>query len=163
DDAGAHPWPRSLRHRARSLCRLRAVAGNRSRRSDPLARHTARGRTAGEGGRHGAGAGHAARLGRARPSRGVLPLRTLVFLCTGALFACAGVVAGAIGAHALEKGLGAEQYAIFETGVRYHLVHALALFAVAWASTVWPGRATLASGGLFIAGIVFFSGSLYLL
>jgi uncharacterized membrane protein YgdD (TMEM256/DUF423 family) len=53
--------------------------------------------------------------------------------------------------------------AVFEVGVRYQLVHALALLAVAWAITRWPGRAALYAGALFIAGIVLFSGSLYLL
>lgn len=85
------------------------------------------------------------------------------FTIAGAVFAFAGVGAGAFGAHALRSRLGADLLAIFETGVRYHLVHALALFAVAWASTQWPGRATTASGWLFAAGIVIFSGSLYLL
>jgi uncharacterized membrane protein YgdD (TMEM256/DUF423 family) len=85
------------------------------------------------------------------------------FAVAGALFAFAAVAAGAFGAHALRAHLGADMLAIFETGVRYHLVHALALFAVAWASTQWPGRAPTVSGWLFVAGIVLFSGSLYLL
>jgi uncharacterized membrane protein YgdD (TMEM256/DUF423 family) len=53
--------------------------------------------------------------------------------------------------------------ATFETGVRYHMYHALALLAVAWAATRWPGGAVNASGWLFVAGIVLFSGSLYAL
>jgi uncharacterized membrane protein YgdD (TMEM256/DUF423 family) len=52
---------------------------------------------------------------------------------------------------------------IFETGVRYHLVHALALLVAAWAVTRWPGAATTAAGWLFLAGTVLFSGSLYAL
>jgi uncharacterized membrane protein YgdD (TMEM256/DUF423 family) len=85
------------------------------------------------------------------------------FAATGALLAFAGVAAGAFGAHALRSRLGPDLLAVFETGVRYHLLHALALFAVAWVNTQWPGRAARASGWLFIAGIVLFSGSLYLL
>jgi len=53
--------------------------------------------------------------------------------------------------------------AVFETGVRYQLIHALALLAVAWACSRWPGRAASAAGFLFLIGIVVFSGSLYLL
>ena len=43
------------------------------------------------------------------------------------------------------------------------MYHALALLAVAWAADRWPGGATVAAGWLFLAGIVLFSGSLYLL
>jgi uncharacterized membrane protein YgdD (TMEM256/DUF423 family) len=53
--------------------------------------------------------------------------------------------------------------AVFETGVRYQLVHSLALLATAWAGQRWPGRFTHAAGWLFVAGIVLFSGSLYAL
>ena len=53
--------------------------------------------------------------------------------------------------------------AVFETGVRYHLIHALALLAVAWASTRWTSAAIRAAGWLFVVGILLFSGSLYAL
>ena len=53
--------------------------------------------------------------------------------------------------------------AVFETGVRYQMYHALALFAVAWARSRWQGKWFPAAGWLFVAGIVIFSGSLYLL
>jgi uncharacterized membrane protein YgdD (TMEM256/DUF423 family) len=86
-----------------------------------------------------------------------------VFAIAGALFAFVGVAAGAFGAHALRSRVTPDLLAVFETGVRYHLLHALALFAAAWVNTQWPGRAARASGWLFIAGIVIFSGSLYLL
>jgi uncharacterized membrane protein YgdD (TMEM256/DUF423 family) len=43
------------------------------------------------------------------------------------------------------------------------MVHALALFAVAWAIDRWPGRAAVAGGWCFVAGTVIFSGSLYAL
>jgi len=86
-----------------------------------------------------------------------------VFALAGALLAFAAVAAGAFGTHALKSRLAADALAVFETAVHYHLVHALALFVVAWASTQWPGRVTQTSGWLFIAGIVLFSGSLYLL
>jgi len=85
------------------------------------------------------------------------------FFALGAMLAMIGVAAGAFGAHALKSRLTPDMLAVFEVGVRYQLVHALALLAVAWAITRWPGRAALYAGALFIAGIVLFSGSLYLL
>src|SRR5947208_15858941 len=54
-------------------------------------------------------------------------------------------------------------FAVFETRVRYHMFHALALFAVAWECTRGPGQGAIVAGGLFVAGTVIFSGSLYLL
>lgn len=86
-----------------------------------------------------------------------------MFVIIGSLSALVGVAAGAFGAHVLRAQLTPDRLAIFETGVRYHLVHALALLAAAWAAARWPGRATTAAGGLFVAGIVLFSGSLYVL
>jgi uncharacterized membrane protein YgdD (TMEM256/DUF423 family) len=54
--------------------------------------------------------------------------------------------------------------AVFETGVRYHMYHALAILAVAWvAERLQAERLVVASGWLFLLGIVLFSGSLYLL
>jgi uncharacterized membrane protein YgdD (TMEM256/DUF423 family) len=85
------------------------------------------------------------------------------FFALGALSALIGVAAGAFGAHALKARLVPEMLAVFEVGVRYQLVHSLALLAVAWAVTRWPGRSAMAAGLLFIVGIVLFSGSLYLL
>ncbi len=87
--------------------------------------------------------------------------RTFAFI--GALMAMTGVMLGAFGAHALKDRLSPEDLATFETGVRYQMYHALALFAVAWAATRWPSGATTSAGWLFAAGIVVFSGSLYLL
>ena len=47
--------------------------------------------------------------------------------------------------------------------MRYQMYHALGLIAVAWASTQWSSQLITASGWLFVAGIVIFSGSLYIL
>jgi uncharacterized membrane protein YgdD (TMEM256/DUF423 family) len=87
--------------------------------------------------------------------------RTLVVLA--AAFAFTAVAAGAFGAHALKDRLSTESLGIFETGARYQMYHALALFAVAWAGTRWDTGQIAWSGWLFVAGIVIFSGSLYLL
>jgi len=72
-----------------------------------------------------------------------------------------GVALGAFGAHALKARLGPELLEIYKTGVFYQLVHAVALLAVAG---VWARlRAPRATAALFVAGVVIFSGSLYLL
>lgn len=86
-----------------------------------------------------------------------------VFFGLGALLGALGVVAGAFGAHALRGRVGPEMLAVFETGVRYHLVHALALLAVGWGAARWPSAAVAGAGWLFLAGVLVFSGSLYLL
>ncbi len=83
------------------------------------------------------------------------------YFALGSLSALIGVAAGAFGAHALKARLAPDLLIAFETGVRYQLVHSLALLAVAWAVVRWPGRATTSAGVLFLAGIVLFSGSLY--
>ena len=85
------------------------------------------------------------------------------FFIAGCALGFTGVALGAFGAHALKARLAPELLATFETGVRYQLVHALALLAVAWACTRSPGRAAPAAGWLFIAGVLLFSGSLYAL
>ena len=86
-----------------------------------------------------------------------------VFFTLGCALGFTGVALGAFGAHALRARLAPELLATFEVGVRYQLLHALALLAVAWACTRWPGRLVQASGWLFIAGTLLFSGSLYAL
>ena len=81
----------------------------------------------------------------------------------GAVFAFLGVGAGAFGAHALRAHLAPDDLAVFETGVRYQMYHALALLGVAYAASRWSGGLTTAAGWLFVTGIILFSGSLYLL
>lgn len=82
-------------------------------------------------------------------------------LGAGLMFLAVGL--GAFGAHALKTRLSPEMLAVFETGVRYQVYHALALFAVAFLSSRWPSRSVDAAGVCFLLGIVLFSGSLYLL
>ena len=74
-----------------------------------------------------------------------------------------GVAFGAFGAHALRAKLSPEMLAVFETGVRYQMYHAFAAVASAWALARWQQRVFGVAGVLFLAGIVVFSGSLYLL
>ncbi len=85
------------------------------------------------------------------------------FLLLGALSGAIAVAAGAFGAHALKARLSPDALAVFETGARYQMFHALALVAAAWASVRFPGAATSAAGWLFLAGTLLFSGSLYAL
>jgi uncharacterized membrane protein YgdD (TMEM256/DUF423 family) len=86
-----------------------------------------------------------------------------LFFVLGALSGFVGVALGAFAAHALKARLDAAMLATFETGVRYQMFHALALLAVGWAHTRWPGAVLSASGWLFLAGTLLFSGSLYAL
>lgn len=85
------------------------------------------------------------------------------FLMMAAFFGFTGVALGAFAAHGLKGRLSAEYLAIFQTGVLYQLVHALALFGVALLAMHMPGRLVNWAGFAFAAGIVLFSGSLYLL
>jgi uncharacterized membrane protein YgdD (TMEM256/DUF423 family) len=85
-----------------------------------------------------------------------------LLLLSGSLFGALAVLLGALGAHALKSRLSPELLGSWETGVRYQMFHALALFAVAWLITRGlPGG--IAAGGCFIAGTLMFSGSIYLL
>ena len=86
-----------------------------------------------------------------------------IFFSLGAVLGALGVAAGAFGAHALKGRLTPEMLAVFETGVRYQLVHALGLLAVGWAAGRWTSGAVRAAGWLFVAGVFLFSGSLYVL
>jgi uncharacterized membrane protein YgdD (TMEM256/DUF423 family) len=72
-----------------------------------------------------------------------------------------GVALGAFGAHGLRSRVGPEMIEVWKTGVLYHLFHVLALLGVALAGERVRWRRPVA--GLFTAGIVVFSGSLYLL
>ena len=72
------------------------------------------------------------------------------------------VALGAFAAHGLADRLPADRIAIFETGARYHAYHALALLGAAGLRPPRP-RARTAAAACFAAGIVVFSGSLYLL
>lgn len=73
------------------------------------------------------------------------------------------VAFGAFGAHGLKAKTTPELLTIFETGVKYHIAHALALFVVAWLSSISSDSFLSYAGGSFLAGILLFSGSLYVL
>lgn len=86
------------------------------------------------------------------------------FILLACLLGGLAVTLGAFGAHALEGRLSAGDLATYETAVRYQFYHALALIAVVVVLGRWPqATAAIAAGWLFVAGIVIFSGSLYVL
>lgn len=86
------------------------------------------------------------------------------FFALGAFFAGLAVATGSYGAHGLQKVVPAERVLTWQKAVRYEMYHAFALMFVAWAITQWIDQAkTLKyAGWSFVAGIVFFSGSLYI-
>ncbi len=81
----------------------------------------------------------------------------------GAIAMAFGVALGAFGAHGLKSRLSPDLLAVYETGVRYHLVHGLALFVAAWLAGEDQTRSARLAGALFVVGILLFSGSLYLM
>lgn len=91
--------------------------------------------------------------------------RTIV--ATGAALGALAVAIGAFGAHGLRDLVTPDALQIYETGVRYHFYHSLALvlvglFALATSTPTVPAGAAAAAWS-FIAGIAIFSGSLYLM
>ena len=97
------------------------------------------------------------------PVRPVLPVHAGL-LCAAAGLGLLGVLAGTFGAHGLKSRLTPDMLAIFEAGVRYHLIHAVALLAIAVLAALTPqSRLVRASGGCMVIGIAIFSGSLYAL
>jgi uncharacterized membrane protein YgdD (TMEM256/DUF423 family) len=85
-------------------------------------------------------------------------------IATGAILMLAGVILGAFGAHLLESRLAARQLASYHTGVTYQLLHALGLVLVGLVGQVAGVVTRLRwSARLMLAGIFFFSGSIYLM
>ena len=85
------------------------------------------------------------------------------FLLIGSVAAFLAVTLGAFGAHGLRGRLSPEMLAVFETGVRYHMYHALAVIMVGLIMGHLSGWLIRTAGWCFVAGIVLFSGSLYAL
>ncbi|MFD0673004.1 DUF423 domain-containing protein [Cohnella sp. GCM10027633] len=74
------------------------------------------------------------------------------------------VVLGAFGAHALEDKLSADMMDVYETGVQYHMFHAIGILLVALLIERLPRQhLALWAARLLLVGIVLFSGSLYVL
>jgi len=93
-----------------------------------------------------------------------MPQIAKIFLILGGLNAALVVLFGAFGAHALKARLSVEMLAAYQTGVHYHLFHAMGLLAAGLLATQLPGSAYLKwSGWMMLVGIILFSGSLYIL
>jgi uncharacterized membrane protein YgdD (TMEM256/DUF423 family) len=91
-----------------------------------------------------------------------MKLSSTIFLLIAAILGAVAVAFGALGAHALEKVLDAEQLNNWATAVRYQMWHALLIVALAMGK-VFETRFGRRIGLVFIAGILCFSGSIYLL
>jgi uncharacterized membrane protein YgdD (TMEM256/DUF423 family) len=85
------------------------------------------------------------------------------FLLVGGLAGFFAVALGAFGAHALRARLSPEMLAVFETGVRYQMYHAVAIILVGLIVARFDGWLIRTAGWSFAAGIILFSGSLYAL
>lgn len=87
-----------------------------------------------------------------------------IFLFLGGANAALVVILGAFGAHALKTRLTSDMMAIYHTAIQYHLFHALGLIAIGLLAAWWPSSGYLKwAGWIMLAGIVLFSGSLYVL
>ncbi len=85
------------------------------------------------------------------------------FLKAGALFGILAVLLGAFGAHSIKDKVTPDALGIFETGVRYQFYHAFALILTGILYKEFTSKRIIFAGRMFIAGIILFSGSLYLL
>ncbi len=83
-------------------------------------------------------------------------------ISTGAVFGMLAIILGAFGAHALKKVLSIEELATFETGVKYQMYHALFLLFIGLATEL-SQKTKKTIYYLVVFGVLFFSGSIYLL
>ena len=74
-----------------------------------------------------------------------------------------GIVLGAFAAHGLKEKISPEKLIIFETGVKYHLLHALAIIILGLNASCFIEKRFKLAAMLMLLGIFFFSGSLYVL
>jgi uncharacterized membrane protein YgdD (TMEM256/DUF423 family) len=86
-----------------------------------------------------------------------------IFLRIAALLGALSVILGAFGAHGLKQLIDEHSLAIFETAVRYQFYHVFALALVGVLYKEFSPKYLYYAGSFFIIGIIFFSGSLYLL
>lgn len=85
------------------------------------------------------------------------------FIKTAAILGALSVAIGAFAAHTLKGAISDYALEIFETSVKYQFYHVFGLLAVGIIYKEFPGKMLLWAGRLFIAGIILFSGSLYIL
>lgn len=84
-------------------------------------------------------------------------------LSAASFFGALAVMLGAFGAHGLKSKLDQYGLEIFQKGVEYQYYHVAALLAIGLLSIKYPGPLLQWSANFMIAGIILFSGSLYLL
>ncbi|MBY0218297.1 DUF423 domain-containing protein [Paenibacillus illinoisensis] len=87
-----------------------------------------------------------------------------VWMTVGAVMTMLSVAIGAFGAHMLKEKIGADAIAVYETGVQYHMIHAVALLIVGLTAGQLGVSSKLKwAARLLFIGIIVFSGSLYVL
>lgn len=84
-------------------------------------------------------------------------------ILAGALLLLTGVAAGAFGAHGLKRMLSPDSLAIWQTAVLYQLIHGLGMLLIAALAPRLGSTALGWAGALMLAGVLVFSGSLYVL
>ena len=85
-----------------------------------------------------------------------------MWIAIAAISGALAVAAGAFGAHGLRSRVAAEQVASWLTASQYHLLHSVVLLALALFAA-WSGKSVRWPAALFCVGMLFFSGSIYLL
>ncbi len=86
-----------------------------------------------------------------------------LWLLLGSLNMALVVMLGAFGAHGLKSMLSSQMLTVYQTGVHYHALHALGLLLLGAVALHWDSPWLHRGAWLLLAGIVLFSGSLYLL
>lgn len=88
-----------------------------------------------------------------------------LFMMLGSINMFLAVALGAFGAHMLKTKISADMLAVYQTGVQYHMIHAVGLIAIGLAANHLTQNQSLvnASGWAIVIGIILFSGSLYVM
>ena len=87
----------------------------------------------------------------------------MIWAKIGAVLMFLAVMLGAFGAHALRGKISDQYLDVYKTAVLYHMINALGLFVVAWATTISKDSNVNLAGCFLSSGIILFSGSLYAL
>jgi len=90
-------------------------------------------------------------------------LTSRTFIALGALLAFLSVGLGAFGAHAVKQSIPTDMLKIYQTAVEYQFFHALGIILTGLIYQFQPNRLIKSAGWLMFAGIIIFSGSLYIL
>ncbi|MDH4129681.1 MAG: DUF423 domain-containing protein [Spirochaetota bacterium] len=89
---------------------------------------------------------------------------TKLFIVIASISAGLIVILGAFGSHVLKNKISPEMLTVYQSGIQYHMFHSIGLFVVALVAIYVPNSSLVKwSGWIMLSGIVFFSGSLYIL